>query len=224
MRNASASVLLFGFVVALLLFIAPSTNAQSGRRGASSKPIVAPTPEPEATPHKPKVVDKDEGAVKVVVGIDRGSGFEFIPLQFYTTALYGCADRLEESPSVRVQGTIRDFTRAEAIKRAKKETEIFVVWLQLRGENLGADRNLNNINDLMLEYTIFSPSSAKVAGSGRTYPGAARVGRVIVGPQTPGRTDSIYGEYMLKQAARDAAEKILSSLQVPVKGKPLPGM
>jgi hypothetical protein len=184
--------------------------------------VSTPTPEPEPSPETPKRADKDSAAIKVIVGIDRGSGFDYIPIQFYSTALYSCTDRLDESSLVRVEGSQRDFGRGEAVNRAKKEKEVYVVWLNLRGENSGADRNINNSSELILDYMVYAPTTAKVVTSGRTYQRAARVGGVVVSPPTSGR-DSIYSEYMIKQAARDAAERILSALPLPPTGKTVPG-
>lgn len=213
---------LLGLSLLLLLCSVTATFAQSGRRGSNSKPISVPTPEPEPSAQPAKKPTDEDDAIKVIVGIDRGNGFEFIPLQYYSVALYGCSDRLDESALVRVNGTLQDFSRGEAINRAKKEKETYVVWLNLRGENSGVERTSNNRNELILDYTVFAPTTAKVVTSGRTYQRAARVGGVVVSPPTSGRTDSIYTEYMVKQAAQDAAERIISKLDVPPSGKKLP--
>jgi hypothetical protein len=212
---------LLGLSLLLLFFSVTTTFAQSGRRGASSKPLSVPTPEPEPSPQKPNRSDEDD-PIKVIVGIDRGSGFEFIPLEFYSAALYGCSDRLDESALVQVTGTQQDFSRGEAVNRAKKERETYIVWLNLRGENSGVERTSNNRNEMILDYTVFAPTTGKIIASGRTYQRAARVGGVIVSPPGSGRADPIYGEYMVKQAARDAAERILSRLDVPTNGKKIP--
>jgi hypothetical protein len=154
----------------------------------------------------------------MIVGIDSVGTFENIPLYLYSTALDGCSKRLDESPSVKVEGTYDSFSRAEAVNRAKAEKETYVVWLQLRGESVSADRNVQNIHEIHLEYALFAPGTAKQITSGRTYQRAGNVGDVILNPG--GRNNSAYAERLVKQAARDAAQRILSALQLP--GRRLP--
>jgi hypothetical protein len=157
----------------------------------------------------------------MLVGMERDSGYMNAPLQYYTSALYSFADRLEESPSVRVQATHRDMSRSDAVRNAKAEKEAYVVWLQLRTDSLDADRSLAAAGEVFIEYSLYEPATAKLLSSGRAYQRATRKGGVIVGPSTGG-TSVMQGEYMVKLAARDAAEKVLSALHLPSQRKTLP--
>lgn len=203
--------------VAVILSSALYSTGQSGRRAANPKTVAAPSPEPTATPEQQNK-EEPKPAHRMIVGIDSGSGFENIPLYLYSAALYGCAEKLDESPSVKVDGTYESFSRGQAISKAKAEKEGYVVWLQLRGESTSADRSVQNIREIHLEYALFAPGTAKQITSGRTYQRAGNVGDVILNPG--GRNNSAYAERLVKQAARDAAQRILAALQLP--GRRLP--
>ena len=202
--------------IAVILSCALYGTGQSGRRAANPKPVAAPSPEPTATPEQ-KSKEEPKPAHRMIVGIDSASGFENIPLYLYSAALYGCSEKLDESPSVKVDGTYESFSRGQAVSKAKAEKEGYVVWLQLRGESQSADRNVQNIREIHLEYALLAPGTAKQITSGRTYQRAANVGDVIL---NPGRNNAAYTERLVKQAARDAAQRILSALQLP--GRRLP--
>lgn len=192
--------------IAILLAIAPRSSAQSGRR----LPRSAPLPTPEATPTPPtKKPEKETPRLNLIVGMDRFSQFNN-PLYVTETILHSCADRLHEPESVTVEVVQRDMARGEAISRAKREKDSYVVWLQLRSDSLRSNSQTVDLNDLVLEYWVFSPTTADVKTSGRTYPQAYRRRGVIVNPRTSG----IYGDYLLREAAQDAAERILAAFRV----------
>lgn len=203
------------FFFALAIW-ADFVGAQSGRRrlpSSESESVTAPTPEP--TP-EPSVNREIPPAFTMIVGIDRDLGAFDISPAFYGAALSGCADRLDRSPSVKVQGAERDFSRGEAIKAAKAEKEVHVVWLQLRGDRNGADSSTNG-SDLIIEYVVFAPVTAKIVASGRTY--QRRVQGGILG--IPNTRNIAYREELIREAAETAAERILSSLDLPA-GRPIP--
>lgn len=203
----------------LVLFcLACTVYSQSGRRLPNSKPIPVPTPQPSATPKAS--VEKPKPAISVVVGIDSDSFFG-IPLQYYDVALDACAARIERSPLVTVAGRQTRMARSDAIRQAKAEKESYVVWLQLRGDSMDADRSVHNLSEVVLDYVMFAPVTAKQVTAGRTYQSATRRGGVVVNPRTTSRTGDVYGEYLIREAAREAGERILSALHVPT-GRTLP--
>jgi hypothetical protein len=151
--------------------------------------------------------------------MDRAGNFASIPMYFYDTALRACAERLDDAPSVNVEVARRDMNRGEAIKRAKAEKDSHVVLMQLRFDNaMGRDGDLREV---YIEYWVFAPTTAKVVTNGRSYQQLYRGGGVIVMPRPGGRASLPYTEQLLKQAARDAAERILSAMHLP--GRSLPG-
>jgi len=166
-----------------------------------------PTPEPTPTPQTKKP-EKESKRLNLIVGMDR---FSRVNTSLYVTEtiLHSCADRLRDPESVAVEVVQRDMGRGEAIRRAKGEKDVYVVWLQLSSDSLRSDSQAVDLSDLVLEYWVFSPITADVRTSGRTYPQAYRRRGVIVNPRR-----GIYGDYLLKEAARDAAERILAGLGV----------
>jgi len=203
----------------LITFTAIPAVAQSGRRLPNSKPVVAPQPEETPTP-APVVPKKTKKPFSVVVGIDRDS-FAYLPLQYYSLALEGCTESIDKSPSVQVVAQESYMNRGEAVRRAKNETENYIVWLQLRGESLDAERGINNISEIYVEYAVLAPGTAKQIAAGRTYQRALRKGDVVVGPAPSSRRNEVFGQYMIREAARDAGKRVLEALSVPA-GRTVP--
>lgn len=194
--------------------------AQSGRRAPKSSSAPAPTPTPQATPVEKKPAAETRAPLSFVVGIDREAGFAIIPMYFYDSVLRACAERLDDSPSVKATIANREMNRGEAVKRAKAETESHIVWMQLRFEG-GRGMSDADLKEVYIDYWVFAPTTAKIVTNGRSYQQMYRGGGVIVMPRPGGRASLPYTEQMLKQAARDAAERILSSMGLP--GRRVPG-
>ena len=131
-----------------------------------------------------------------------------LPYSYYDAALYGCAERLRANSSARVDVTDKDFSRGDAVKRAKAEDKTFVVFMELT-----LDAAARSYDDLIVEYIVFAPGTAKMLTNGRSYLRGQRAGPVVVNP--PGSsTGGLYREELLKRAGEDAAERILKSLHL----------
>jgi hypothetical protein len=192
----------------LLAFCALSVQAQSGRRQVKPPPVApVPTPTPEATP-VPKKVVKNE--LVFFVGADRDSSYASLPLGYYSAVLQGCASRLRAGSSADVEVSDRDVNRGEAIKKAKSETKAYVVWL-----NLTIDSMARSYDDLVLEFIVYAPETAKTVTSGRSYLTGRRAGPVVVDP-TSRRTNGLYREELLKRAGEEAGDRIIKALHLDV--------
>jgi hypothetical protein len=203
--------------LSLLVLSAASVAAQSGRRAPKTAPVPIPTPSPETTPSRKKAPDGP--ALSVVVGID-DDAFSNIPLYFNGSVLGSCVDRLRDEPGVKVYVAERSMNRSEAVKRAKAEKESYVALLHLRGDNMAGSST--SLSDVFIEYVVFAPTTGKVVATGHAYQQAYRNRGVVLGPGTSG--SSVYTEYRLKEAARDAAERILNALRAaPPLSRPAPG-
>ena len=201
-------------VVALALSVSlvcvSTAFSQSGRRGQKSTPAPAPTPEP--TPKEP---DKKEKATVLFIVATDENGFSGIPFSFFRTVVEGCADRLDDESGVKVEVSPREMTRADAVNRAKLAKEGFVVWLQLKVENATGDPTVaNNLNQVYIEYTVYAATTAKTATWGHTYQRGYRKGGVVLSPPGSTRGNPGYSEYFLKEAAREAAQRILEALKI----------
>lgn len=197
--------------LALLLFALCllTVQAQSGRRKTkpvSAPPVPTPTPEPTPIPKK----EKDEPELLFLVGTDRNEAPASIPLAFHSAAQRGCADRLRTRSAADIDAPQRDMGRGEAIEKAKASENTYVVLLTLR-----LDVMAQSYDDLQLDFVVFSPMTAKVALTGRSYINNNRIGPVIAG-RTSRLPAGIYREQWLLQAGEEAADKILKKLNLGV--------
>ena len=74
------------------------------------------------------------------------------------------------------------------------------------------DTLARSYDDLILEFVVFTPGTAKVVTSGRSYQNANRKGPIIVGPTARGA--GLYREQLLQQAGEDAGQRILKALHL----------
>lgn len=204
---------------ALVVGSAGAVAAQSGRRAPRSS-VPAPTPTPQSTSVEKKPAAETSAALSFIVGIDRVANFTNIPMYLYDSVLRACAERLDDSPSVKVDIANREMSRGEAVKRAKAETQSHIVWMQLRFDS-ASGQNDADLSEVYIDYWVFAPTTAKMITNGRSYQQVYRGGGVIVMPRPGGRASLPYTEQLLKQAARDAAERILSAMELP--GRSVPG-
>ena len=160
----------------IIALCALSVQAQSGRRRTTPPPAApVPTPTPEPTPI-PKKSDKED-ELFFFMGVDRNFSYTSLPFGYYDAVLRGCADRLRAGSSASVDITDKDFTRGEAIKRAKSETKSFVILLTLTVESMARS---SSYDDLVLEYNVFAPVTAKMVTGGRAYMTGQRAGPIVV--------------------------------------------
>jgi len=73
-----------------------------------------------------------------------------------------------------------------------------------------------SLDDLEIEFVVFSPQTAKVVINGRSYLNVNRKGPIIVGPTSRGPTGALYREELIRRAGEDAGERILKALRLDV--------
>lgn len=204
----SESLLLF---LLLMAICASVTQAQSGRRQPKAPPAApVPTPTPEPT-QEPKAEQKDP-ELGFIIGSDRFGTYDNYPISYYDAAMRGCADRLRSSSSAAVSVAQGNMSRGEAIKKAKGETKTYVVWIRLVLDEMTA----RSLDDLEIEFVVFSPQTAKVVINGRSYLNVNRKGPIIVGPTSRGPTGALYREELIRRAGEDAGERILKALNLTI--------
>lgn len=200
--------LLFSFLC--LLSFCSMGEAQSGRRvkrpdsSASPAPAIEPAPAQQA----PAASKPEPPKQKLIAGMDDLGRSINIP-QYMSSAVWdGFMDRFRKFSSLRV--TTENMRRRDAIERAKKETESYVVLLQVETESLNSGGGMGQVNsdDLLVSYTIFSPVTGKIKSSGRVY---VRSSRSILGGRLPtGRV----ADSQLYQAGRETADRVISALNL----------
>ena len=192
-----------GIVVSLLLICASIAVAQSGRRATPKAPAPVPTPTPDPTPIPSKPADTKPD-FRFIVAIDKTGDFSRISLYAFSGVINNCADRFNDSRTVKASVSTKDMSRGDAVSQAKEETEAYIVWIQLRpNTSSGQTGPYDDPYNVYVQYLVLAPITAKQVTSGNTYPEAYRNQRVRV------PTSTMNGDYYLNQAARGAAERIL---------------
>ncbi len=200
-------------LIALCCFL--TAAAQSGRRGPKKAPAPSPTATPEPAPEltsDSKKPERPKPELTVVLGMDRTQnlgGFRNINLVLTTVA-----ERIERNRSVELRQVLTDFHRGEAVERAKREMEAYVVLLEFHPGP--SNRVSGSDADFSIHYWVFSPQTGKLKMSGQTYPQDVR-NRGIFNPRTP----TVYGDYLLQDAAEDVAERILAAFNLKSSDGPL---
>jgi len=192
-------------VICLLVLANISALGQSGRKQKKPTPeppvqgVNQPPPEtktepaPETPPEKPK-----EKGPSILVATEMPE--IGIPLVFTQIAREGCMRELRQVRTLDIREA-RDINRGEAINTAKKEDNIYVVWMELRADQFSS-------GGFDLRYTIFEPKTAKVAGTGSGYPVASN-SRL---PEPP--LGASYIERRIELAARDVARQVMKRLHL----------
>jgi len=175
-------------------------GAQSGRKSPKSAPLPpVPMPIPEKTA-APVSKEKAKPALTVLVGFDRMELYGSASMVDEDAALRALVDRLNDHAGVEVADTKQNMTRSEAVRAARAEKEAYVIYVEITLDQMDGD--------LRMSYWVYSPQTAKVKTSGRTYPQMYRNRGVILNPRS-----AVYGRQM-EEAARDVAERILKAFQL----------
>jgi hypothetical protein len=191
--------------ILFVLAVCYAGQAQSGRRAPKplSPPTTTPTPKEagEATPPKKKPSLTQQ---TLIAGID---GSLNIPFYLVDALWNGFTDRIGKVSSIVVSGD-KNMSRKEASERAKKQSESYVVFLQLMttGANMGIGQV--NLNDLVVSYYIFAPGTGKVKENGQVY---VRASQSILSRRLP---TSRTGEAQLTEAGRETADRVMSLLHI----------
>ena len=195
-------------IVVVLALSVLTVHAQSGRRQIKPEPAApVPTPTPEPTP-TPKKVDKDS-ELFFFVGADRTDSFANFPFSYYDAVVRGCADRLRSGSSAAVDVTDGSLSRGDAIKKAKADARTYVVLLTLKYDTMA-----RTSDEMILEFVVFAPGTAKVMTNGRSYTNSSRAGPLSI--PRGGSPVGLYREQLLKLAGEDAGNRILKSLHLDV--------
>lgn len=130
-----------------------------------------------------------------------------IPFYMSDTVWMGFVERFNKASSVVIAGN-KGMNRKEASDRAKKATESPVVLLNLSTQSAGGNMGQVNFEDVVVNFTLFSPGTGKISEQGRVY---IQRSRNILGQRLPtGRN----GESQLREAGRETADRVLSLLHL----------
>jgi hypothetical protein len=204
------------FVVATVIALASTLAAQSGRRSTtkpSTPPAASSTPAESSSINPTESAPKKPPEFQLLVGVDDPSPISGIPRYFADTVLEACVRRLNHPAGVSVTAGPRRISHGEAVKAAKAEKIRYVVWLQVGNSSADAGRQASgSSDDYYVNFRLLEPGTAKSKQSGRVVGGGRRVGNVGVG--VPSSRSMLYLEQIMKDAGRQAAERILSALGI----------
>lgn len=127
----------------------------------------------------------------------------------------GCLERLSESAQVEASVAARDINRKQAIDAAKSSTSAYVIWFELELDIAGKQRSSpggpQTAQYLYVKYEVFAPGTGKTKTAGHVYqPTAGTVGAPL--PSPSGTTYA--GDYLLKYAGRELADRVFDTLGV----------
>jgi hypothetical protein len=178
----SSKVRFFTSVLVLLALGATGAgiSAQSGRRSVKPSPTTAPGP-PAAneTPHPITLVEKPLGvgqlANKVRLLVARQHTQKHF--QAEDQILASLLKQLNRYENVEA-AYLGDTKEAPAIERAKKETDIYVVFLNFEVDNFQSGAIIVNSQDLEVQYSLLTPGTGRKQAKGKVYYQSISGGRV----------------------------------------------
>ncbi|HEV7905806.1 MAG TPA: hypothetical protein VGO96_18345, partial [Pyrinomonadaceae bacterium] len=152
--------------VLLVLLVSGVGYGQAGRRVQTPKND---PPVPKAA--EPAAVVKKEQPEAAPISLLVGSYSQ--PMRMLARGaedlLQGAVvQRLRDSKNLKL-GVEESMTRGEANKRAKAETEAFILWLELKSDRAGFDptgRGDIRTEDLYIQYVVLEPKTGKVKDQG----------------------------------------------------------
>jgi hypothetical protein len=209
-----ARAALFGVAALFVALCAAGAPAQSGRK--AQKPLGLPTEKPTPTDPaaKPAEPKKQEAVVTFVVVKDDtiSMGFDTLAQEGVNRAFF---ERLKEvGASVEVKDGGRG-RRNEARDQAKKQETAYVVFFQL--DDSGYSGASTDAYGVALRTYVYTPKTGDLKFSDtifkRPYQDRARVGGVSI-PVPTRRVERYPSQFQLEQAARDAADRVLSRFNV----------
>jgi len=209
----------FLLLISIALLTWAVAQAQSGRRstGGTSTTTAGTT---ATAPTGAKAAEKKpaaESRLQLLVGINRAEAFTITPYYVYDTVLADCIKHLGDAETVFVNSGGFSMNRSAAVKAAREETVRWVVSLEVKSLFAESGQKIKPEQDeLFVEYTVVEPVTGKIKHSGRTQRHIYQNGRGGNSlPTTKGGPN--YSEYSIKQAAVEAAEKILAGFDIKVR-------
>ena len=199
--------------VGAALLVSSQAEAQSGRRPpkrTGSEGVQKPTEPAPPIKQEEKQPEKERTPVMIVKS---NSMFGIYYAADYVVE--GCAARLKQSSALQVEKNPSDMNRKQASDAAKASANRYVVFLEMSSDRSRYNPNRTGqeyVEDMIIEYTVFTPGTGKVKISGRVYQMRPRGGVGGVGVPLPVPSGPATAEYSLKQAGRDVADRVVDSL------------
>ncbi|MGB8510111.1 MAG: hypothetical protein WCD76_17160 [Pyrinomonadaceae bacterium] len=213
-------------VVSLALCSAAASGAQSGRRRMEPpSPISSPATdaakegESESQP-KSSTAKRTDAALVTFIVMEDDNIIVSIPYGAREAVFDGFLRRLKDSRAVSVESAGRG-GRGQARDRAKKEKDAFVVLLQLEEDAADSGRasigGSADTRTLVIKTYVYAPATGDLKFTDRVWQRPVRQSATIGGVRLPvpvSRQNRYPSELQLEQAARDAADRVMSRFNV----------
>ena len=195
--------------VFFLLAVTMTVDAQSGRRSSNGQTTAPSVSGPKTVEKAPVNAPK----IQLLVSVEDRNLLVSVPYYLSDTVLDNCVRRLNDATEINATIARRSMTRAEAVIRAKAQKEAYVIFLQIESDiTPSAKQAKNGPDELYVRYTIFEPATARIKQWGRTHQQIYKTGQG--GVSTSSKSSPVYSEYALKQAAKEAAERVLEAFEI----------
>ncbi len=202
--------------VFFMIVIPIAVVAQSGRRSSNGQPTAPSVSGPKTVEKTPVKAPK----IQLLVGVEDRNPLLNVPYYLSDTVLDNCVRRLNDAAEINARQSGRGMTRADAGIKAKAQKEAFVIFLQIETDlTPSAKQAKNGPDELYVRYTIFEPATARIKQWGRTHQQIYKTGQG--GVSTSSKSSPVYSEYALKQAAREAAERVLEAFEIKIRDERL---
>jgi hypothetical protein len=198
--------------VFFLLAITLTVDGQSGRRSSNGQPTAPSVSGPKTIEKTPVKAPK----IQLLVSVEDRNPLLSVPYYLSDTVLDNCVRRLNDATEINATTSGRGMSRAEAGTKAKAQKEAFVIFLQIESDiTPSAKQAKNGPDELYVRYTIFEPATARIRQWGRTHQQIYKTGQG--GVSTSSKSSPVYSEYALKQAAKEAAERVLEAFEIKIR-------
>ncbi len=205
------SINVFLALAALSIVFGGIAQAQSGRKSTQRNPL-PPVP-PSATSPAPPAREPSPAPPPFVVTRYVSN----INTHFHTRiAVNAFLERLQKSRTLNVTNG-GEMNRSEARKRAQSNAKNYVVWLTLEQDVADTDNaraSIGNVasRSLVIGYVVFMPGTGEIKTQGRVY---QRTGQLTTnGGRIGVSTGRLPDEFLLREAGRETAERVLTELDL----------
>lgn len=176
---------------------------QSGRR--TKKSVSAPPPV-TTEQGEPPIVTPSRMSSIIIGGHQIDPGTKEIWSNETSIVADACTDRLKERPGLGLEIVYGGkMTKVQAIERAKKETDTYVLWFGYRSKLVGLDMIID-----YLDYIVLVPQTAGILTEGRVYPSqqkaSADPGGILRLPSR--RSQRTPNSRLLERGGREIADRI----------------
>lgn len=228
--KSAPALIALGLTFAFALCVFALTTGAGAQSRRAPRPAATPTPEPTPTPEatqgesesKPRgaASAKEPGVVVSFLILENDNPMMSLDYMARDDIWKEFLGRLGRSRAVSLtQGG--KATRGEALKRAKLERESYVVLFQMEEEReMVGEASMGRVDsrNLLLKTFVYAPQTGNLKYADtifqRPYRDTARVGGVRIPVPGTRSIERYPSQRQLQQAARDAADKLMSHFSV----------